>query len=112
MVYEPAVVLPFTFTLEEPRPSVPALLTLAAEPDDMESTCVKFLVFSGTAVMVFWSTSVPVDGAVLPMVQRQGTVSEVAPGSSVASRTGISETLTVTLSMRAVLKPSAAKVTA
>ena len=47
------MVLPFTLTLGVPRPSVPALFTLATEPDDIDSTWVKLRVLSGTAVMVF-----------------------------------------------------------
>ena len=60
IVYEPDALFPFTCVLDVPRPSVPALFTSAADPDDIDNTCVKFLVFSGTAVIVFWSTTVPV----------------------------------------------------
>ena len=44
--------LPFTLTVEFPLPRVPALFTLAAVPEDIERTCAKLRVVSGTAVIV------------------------------------------------------------
>ena len=58
-VYRPVSVLPFTFARWEPAPKSPALFTAAAEPEDIDITCVKLRVVSGTAVMVLLSTSVP-----------------------------------------------------
>ena len=79
----PVAVLPFTFTFCEPAPNIPALLTLAVEPEDIESTCVKLRVVSGTAVMVLLSTSVPLaDVAVSLSRHWQGTFSSDAPSSS------------------------------
>ena len=110
-VYPPDVVFPFTFTLGVPRPSVPALFTLATDPDDIESTCVKFRVFSGTAVIVFWSTSVPVDGATARRWHAHSTATAASPGSSTASSTGNSDALSVNCAICAVLKPSRANST-
>src|SRR5436190_22835361 len=111
-VYAPVAVLPFTFTLWEPAPSVPALLTPALEPDDIESTCVKFRVVSGTDVMVLLSTSVPVeDDAVSLNRHRQGMRSSDSPASSWASSCGASETLMTTDAAMEVLNPIAEKFT-
>ena len=62
-VYAPALVLPLTLTLRVPRPRVPALLTSAAEPDVIDSTCVKLRVVSGTAVIVRELITVLLEGA-------------------------------------------------
>ena len=110
-VYDPALVLPFTFTLRVPRPSVPALLTSAAEPEAIERICVKLRVVSGTAVMVLELTEVLVEDVVTVMRHWQGTASAVSPRSIAASSVGASPTLTATEDMRAVLKPAAANCT-
>jgi hypothetical protein len=96
-------------TLWVPRPSVPALLTSAAEPEDIDSTCVKLRVFSGTAVIVLPSTSVPVDGAPDVTLHSHATTSDRDPRSRVASRAATSDTFTVIRGMREVLKPRAEK---
>src|SRR5262249_34263715 len=107
-----AAVLPFTFTFWEPAPSIPALLTLAVEPDDIESTCVKLRVVSGTAVIVLLSTNVPLeDVAVSLSWHSQGTGSSDSPTSRWASRSGASETFMTTDSAREVLNPCAEKST-
>ena len=106
------MVLPLTLTLRVPRPRVPALLTSAAEPDDIDSTCVKLRVVSGTAVMVLESTSVPVEEVDDAQLALAFDWLGGSPGSSTASSTGASETLTTNRPVRAVLKPGGANWTA
>src|ERR1039457_6119032 len=107
-VYAPAVVLPFTLTFLVPRPSVPALFTSAAEPEDMESNWVRLRVVSGTAVMVLALTTVLVEEVATPMRHWQFTGSAASPRSRTAFSTGTSETLTANDGMRSVLKPGEA----
>ena len=79
----------------------------AAEPDVIDSICVKFLVVRGTAVMVLLLTKVPVEEAIaLPARQRQTTCSVGEPGSKTASSVDTSDTLTTTDIMSEVLNSS------
>src|ERR1019366_5225197 len=110
-VYAPALVLPLTLTPRVPRPSVPALLTSAAEPEAIDRIWVKLRVVRGTAVMVLELTVVLVDEVVTVMRHWHGTGSAVWPRSSAASSVGASPTLTATEDMRAVLNPGAANCT-
>ena len=101
-----------TLTLRVPRPSVPALLTSAAEPDAIDRICVKLRVVSGTAVMVLESTEVLVEEVDALMRHWHGTGPVASPRSSAASSVGASPTLTVTAPMTAVWNPAAANCTA
>jgi hypothetical protein len=64
-VYVPTLVLPFTLNVCVPLPSVPALFTSEAEPEDIDITCVVLRVVRGTPVNALLSTKVPVDDVAL-----------------------------------------------
>src|SRR5882724_12644630 len=97
MVYVLVAVSPFTLTTWEPAPSSPALLTVAAEPEDMPRTCVKLRVVSGTAVIVLLVTKVPdADAAALATVHSHATRCDGSPASNLALTTVTSETYTMT----------------
>src|SRR4051794_5586038 len=98
------MVFPFTFVLCEPAPSKPALLTEAADPDDMDRTCVRFRVVSGTDVIALLSTTVPPEDIAWLSWHRQATRSSAEPGSSCAFSTACSETFTTT-EIREFLNP-------
>src|ERR1700687_3118086 len=94
-VYVPAAVLPVTFTFWEPAPSSPASFTLAAEPDDMDSTCGKLRGGNGSAVIVFVSPNVPVEDLALLLTLHRHTTSWIdSPAANWAFRTGTSDTFT------------------
>jgi len=105
-------VLPFTFAFWEPVPKSPALFTAAAEPEDIDITCVKLRVVSGTAVMVLLSTKVPLEDVAGSLSWHWHiTFSVDAPASSLALRTEASETFTINEAAWEALNPSAEKVT-
>jgi hypothetical protein len=97
--------------LWDPAPKSPALFTAAAEPEDIDITCVKLRVVSGTAVMVLLSTRVPLEDVADSLRWHwQVTFSVDAPASNLAFRTGASETFTINEAAWEVLNPSAEKV--
>jgi len=77
----------------------------------MDITCVKLRVFSGTEVIVFWSTEVPLEDDVMLSWHLHVTSPVDSPASRAASRTGASETFTTTDGIREVLNPGLANLT-